>query len=132
MLAAHLSNACNLPQVQLVLELCDCGTLREALDREAFKFQPGPDSPVDYQAVLETAIDVARGMTHLHAHNIIHADLKVRLQEGGRVGSKEPIIKWREPRQKRLLPFYFQAGNILLKTDATQARGIVAKISDFG
>ena len=32
---------------------------------------------VNYKAVLETAADVARGMSHLHANKITHSDLKV-------------------------------------------------------
>lgn len=35
------------------------------------------DEGLNYVAILETAIDVAQGMFHLHIHNIIHADLKV-------------------------------------------------------
>ena len=33
--------------------------------------------PIDYLSVLETAADIARGMAHLHACNIVHLDLKV-------------------------------------------------------
>jgi serine/threonine protein kinase len=29
-------------------------------------------------ALVETAIDVARAMAHLHKHNIVHSDLKAR------------------------------------------------------
>jgi serine/threonine protein kinase len=61
-------------QVQIVQELCDFGSLREALDRKAFHL---PDGSVNYPAVLETALDIAKGMKHLHGSNILHADLKV-------------------------------------------------------
>jgi serine/threonine protein kinase len=57
-------------EVQLVLEYCDLGTLQCALS--AFQ---GPNSP-HYSAILEVALDIARGMMHLHSCNIIHADLK--------------------------------------------------------
>ena len=39
------------------------------------------DDGLNYVAILETAIDVARGMLHLHSHNVIHADLKVWMKE---------------------------------------------------
>ena len=60
-------------EVQLVLEFCDRGTLREALDAWAFTTANGE---INYRAVLDTACDVARGMLHLHALNIVHSDLK--------------------------------------------------------
>ena len=64
------------PQVRLVLEYMDRGTLRDALDRGAF-LSPSGDG-VNYVAVLETASEVAKGMLHLHSLNILHGDLKVR------------------------------------------------------
>lgn len=33
---------------------------------------------VQHMALVETAIDVARAMAHLHKHNIVHSDLKAR------------------------------------------------------
>ena len=62
-------------QVKIVLEWCDCGSLRDALLQGAFQT---PSSTVNYPAVLETAIDIASGMMHLHASSILHSDLKVR------------------------------------------------------
>ena len=38
---------------------------------------PQADSGLNYIAILETAADVAKGMLHLHNHQVIHADLKV-------------------------------------------------------
>ena len=61
-------------EVQIVLELCDLGTLRDTLNQRAFIL---PGGGVNYAAVLETAADVARGMSHLHSCNILHSDLKV-------------------------------------------------------
>ena len=57
-------------EIQLVLEYCDLGTLQSALSL----FQ-GPTSP-NYPAILEVALDIARGMMHLHSCSVIHADLK--------------------------------------------------------
>ncbi|GAX78317.1 hypothetical protein CEUSTIGMA_g5759.t1 [Chlamydomonas eustigma] len=60
-------------EIQLVLELCDRGSLRDALHKGAFRL---PDRAVNYLAVLDTAADIARGMAHLHSSNILHSDLK--------------------------------------------------------
>jgi serine/threonine protein kinase len=64
-------------EVQIVQELCDCGSLREALDK-GFYHDP-LYGKVNYPAVLDTAADIACGMRHLHACNILHSDLKVRI-----------------------------------------------------
>ena len=100
--------------MQLVLEFCDRGDLRDALEAGTFRQHshsspdlavatvpaseamsasaattasgpppfPAPATaaagPIDYLSVLETAADIARGMAHLHACNIVHLDLKVR------------------------------------------------------
>jgi len=61
-------------EVQLVLEFCDKGCLREALDQGVFM---GPNG-LNYPAILDCAIDVARAMLHLHCNNVLHMDLKAR------------------------------------------------------
>ena len=61
--------------MRLVLEYMDRGTLRDALDSGVF-INPAGDE-VDYDAVLETVAEVAKGMLHLHSLNILHGDLKV-------------------------------------------------------
>ena len=102
-------------EVQLILEHCDGGSLREALDRRDFHhsrsealmpggddggscsgdgggrgyvtadtqadpLDPRPDLQLDLsdlqpdlQVVLSLALDVARGMAHLHSSNVVHA-----------------------------------------------------------
>jgi serine/threonine protein kinase len=62
-------------EIRLVLEFCDCGTVREALDDGAFLL----GREVNYLAVLETAADIAKGMIQLHRMNVVHSDLKVWL-----------------------------------------------------
>lgn len=61
-------------QVRIILEFCDLGNLRDALDQGILK---GKNGKPDYAAVLDTAVEIASGMVHLHASNIVHADLKV-------------------------------------------------------
>ena len=93
-------------EMQIVQELCDVGTLREALDRGAFHRGPesrrltatgtmsapltrrwslgggsggggGSKGPVDYTTIVEIVLDIAKGMRHLHASDVVHSDLKV-------------------------------------------------------
>ena len=68
-------------EVSLVLEYAEMGSLREALDNGAFRLDSGGGAGaggVNLPAVLDTAIDVARAMLHLHSQSILHADLKAR------------------------------------------------------
>ncbi|GBG00256.1 hypothetical protein Rsub_12900 [Raphidocelis subcapitata] len=62
-------------EVSLVLELCDLGCLRDALDAGAFYTAA---NTLNYAAILDTAADVARAMAHLHRHQVVHSDLKTR------------------------------------------------------
>ena len=65
-------------EVMIVMELCDCGSLRDMLDREVSALRPaGAGGAADYSAVLATAADIAKGMAQLHSLNIVHSDVKV-------------------------------------------------------
>lgn len=53
-------------QVNIVLEYCDWGCLRDALDVGAFY----TDGCLNYSAILDTAADVAKAMLHLHCNQV--------------------------------------------------------------
>ena len=61
-------------EIRLVLEYCDLGCLRDALDAKVFLGAEG----FNFAAVLDTALDIARAMHHLHMSNVLHMDLKAR------------------------------------------------------
>lgn len=61
-------------EIRLVLEYCDLGCLRDALDVKAF----ANDQGFNFPAILDTALDIARAMHHLHVSNVLHMDLKPR------------------------------------------------------
>lgn len=86
----------------LLLELCDKGSLRDAMDRGVFRpVRLGePGTWVDVPAILATAKEVAAGMSYLHADNILHGDLT--------------------------------ASNILLTSATKDDRLFSSKIADFG
>ena len=53
-------------ELLLVLEYCDRGSLRMLLDL----------GPPPYLTILQFAMDICKGMLHLHATSILHLDLK--------------------------------------------------------
>ena len=61
--------------VVAVLELCDLGTLRRALDRAAFAPSSRHGARAAYRALLRTAQEVARGVDALHAARFVHGDV---------------------------------------------------------
>ncbi|KAF5841396.1 kinase-like domain-containing protein [Dunaliella salina] len=61
-------------EVRLVIEHCDRGCLRTALDEELFLANTG----LNYAAILDSASDIARAMLHLHCNDVVHADLKAQ------------------------------------------------------
>lgn len=64
--------------VQVTMEFCDQGTLVQATSRGDFSCSDAsdPDSLRRLQALIQTALEVAAGMQHLHSLSIIHGDLK--------------------------------------------------------
>uniref|UniRef100_A0A7S0RJE4 Protein kinase domain-containing protein n=1 Tax=Chlamydomonas leiostraca TaxID=1034604 RepID=A0A7S0RJE4_9CHLO len=66
----------------IIMEHCDRGSLLGALQRGVFKVGGTSGDMTRFghrvvvRALLRTARDIARGMHHLHASNIIHGDLK--------------------------------------------------------
>ncbi|KAG2453178.1 hypothetical protein HYH02_002502 [Chlamydomonas schloesseri] len=69
-------------EVRLVLEYCDKGSLQDALEQHAFMSSgdagSGSTGALNLAAILETAADVAKALVHMHAANVLHADLKAR------------------------------------------------------
>lgn len=61
-------------KIYLVQEYADMGNLSEALLEQAF--WRDDLGFCDLQSVLHVALGIARGMEHIHAHSIIHGDLK--------------------------------------------------------
>ncbi len=77
--------------MRLILELCDQGSLRDALDGGCFLLvdPEHPEGPpaLNYAAVLDTAMDIAKACIHLHRNNVLHTDLKARCVRGGLGGA---------------------------------------------
>eukprot|EP00803_Ostreobium_quekettii_P003230 evm.model.scf_1010.7 EVM.evm.TU.scf_1010.7 scf_1010:41586-46371(+) len=84
-LALNLFNSALLPRVDVdegtedllntfvVMEYCNGGTLAQALlQGDFFTIGKKPNMPI----ILMRAIDIAHAMEHLHAHCVIHGDLK--------------------------------------------------------
>ena len=72
----HQQAAIHSYEVRLILEFCDRGCLRDALESHSF-LDPSLGG-LNYAAILDTALDVAKAMCHLHASNVLHGDLKAR------------------------------------------------------
>lgn len=60
-------------QMFIVQEYCSEGSLRAGLKQKLFT-DPGTEL-LDFHKVLEMALDISRGMEHLHSTGIIHGDL---------------------------------------------------------
>jgi serine/threonine protein kinase len=62
-------------EVQMVLELCNLGSLRSMLEAGLIITH---DVCINYPGLLEVASGIAKGMLHLHKLNILHGDLKAQ------------------------------------------------------
>eukprot|EP00803_Ostreobium_quekettii_P002489 evm.model.scf_1485.2 EVM.evm.TU.scf_1485.2 scf_1485:17352-19850(-) len=63
-------------KLYIVQELCDLGSLKQSIDDGLF-WNQSKGLP-DLGAVVKIALDTARGMAHLHQHNIVHGDLSAK------------------------------------------------------
>jgi len=63
-------------KLYIVQEYCNAGSVRQVLDQ---KLLLEPDTGrASLQTVVQIAMDSARGMAHLHKHNIVHGDLSTK------------------------------------------------------
>ncbi|PNW86994.1 hypothetical protein CHLRE_02g104450v5 [Chlamydomonas reinhardtii] len=61
----------------IVQELCESGSLSQAVKAGVFRPQPGRTSQLAARRMLvRTVTEICRGMLHLHTANILHGDLK--------------------------------------------------------
>ncbi|KAG2495432.1 hypothetical protein HYH03_006379 [Edaphochlamys debaryana] len=61
---------------QIIMEYCDRGSLQRAIDKNIFRASARWNTRVALRAMLRTAREIAQGMCHLHASQIVHGDLK--------------------------------------------------------
>ena len=64
-------------RVWIIQELCGMGSLSEAIDKGMLlkKNNVKGHRVPDLRSVLETAVEIARGMAYLHSRDVLHADL---------------------------------------------------------
>ena len=69
-----------------VLELCDQGDIKQALDKGTFHAPDSPNSSaasiygsprLNTSGLLLTLVEVASALSHLHSLGIVHCDIKV-------------------------------------------------------
>ena len=60
-------------QTVIVMELCENGSLRQAVESGLFKTDNRPNLPMIYRVLR----DVAQGMAHLHSFDVVHGDLSM-------------------------------------------------------
>ncbi|KAG2432971.1 hypothetical protein HXX76_008699 [Chlamydomonas incerta] len=60
----------------IVQELCTKSTLHNAIRRNTFKCTPQWNLRLARRALLRTAVEMARGLLHLHEMGVVHGDVK--------------------------------------------------------
>jgi len=81
-------------KLHIVQEFCQLGSLLRSLKRGQFVDLSSHAPNMD--AIVEVALQVARGMQHIHRHNIVHGDLTTRnvlLQHDSSGLQRTPIAK---------------------------------------
>lgn len=59
---------------QVIMEYCDAGSLHRAISSKVFSPSSRHGASLRMRALLRTALEVARGMAHLHSLDIIHGE----------------------------------------------------------
>ncbi|GIL81531.1 hypothetical protein Vretifemale_10499 [Volvox reticuliferus] len=62
--------------VIVVQEYCDRGTLHNAIRKGVFQPVLGRNVQLARRALLRSAVEIARGLLHLHDSGVVHGDLK--------------------------------------------------------
>ena len=60
--------------IQVYMEYCDQGTLVTLIQKGMFQASSGWNARLALRALLRTAREVCQGMSHLHAHGVIHGE----------------------------------------------------------
>lgn len=59
----------------MMLKSWSYGASQEAIDKGIFRTAPTPMAPPCMAVILRTALDIARGISFLHSHDILHCDV---------------------------------------------------------
>ncbi|KAK9810348.1 hypothetical protein WJX72_009180 [[Myrmecia] bisecta] len=71
-----LSSSRRMMETWIVLELCNRGSLQEAIDKGSFRTKRSIyDGAPDLMRIIRTAIEIAGAMAYLHSMDILHSDL---------------------------------------------------------
>ncbi|GLI61065.1 hypothetical protein VaNZ11_003328 [Volvox africanus] len=62
--------------VVIIQEYCDRGTLESAIRKKVFRATPQWGVRLARRALLRSAVEIARGLLHLHDWGVVHGDVK--------------------------------------------------------
>ena len=62
-------------RLYMAMEYLDGGSLKDAVDKGLLRLRCSPKAGPDVRAVLETAVEIASAIEHLHKNDVVHGDL---------------------------------------------------------